>query len=121
MSAEKSEGKTVSLTKKTVKEVLDETKSAIKEYLHETEIKLKERFRKLIISSIISIVLVTVAISFMGTAAIFITIGGFKYLSMFMQAWLALILMGITSIVIGLVFLLAVFIIIRRQLKTPKK
>jgi hypothetical protein len=40
---------------------------------------------------------------------------------MFMQAWLALILMGITSIVIGLVFLLAVFIIIRRQLKTPKK
>ena len=121
MSAEKSEGKTVSLTKRTVKEVIDEIKSAIKEYLHETEVKVKASLRTLLISSIISLVLVAVAIAFMGTAVIFIIIGWFKYLSLTTPEWLALIVMGIISIVIGLIFLFAVFMIIRRQLRTPRK
>lgn len=112
---------TISVSKSTFKDLLDKIKEAIKESFKETEAALKERLKKLLITSIIGVVLVAMVIAFIGTAVVFIIIGGYKYFSMYLPAWLAWILMGVISIIIGVVLLVAVFFIIRNQLKTPKK
>jgi hypothetical protein len=59
-------------------------------------------------------------ISLLGSAALFLLIGQLKYLSTFMPVWMAWDIMGITSGIIGALLLLVLFIIIRKQLRSPK-
>jgi uncharacterized membrane protein YccC len=106
----------------TIKEIIEaffnEIKAIIKEYVHEEEAALKKRLKKILITSIIISILVSLVISFIGSASLFILIGSLKYLMTFMPAWKAWYITGITSGVIGALLLLALFIIIRKQLKT---
>ena len=79
----------MSSTKKTVEDFLDEIKAAVIEYLHKMEAAAKARLKKLLVISIITMILVATASSFIGTASIFIIIGSLKYWMMFVPAWLA--------------------------------
>src|SRR5512141_2597631 len=100
--------------------ILSEIKTILREYMNETEAAVKKRLKKLIIVSIIGSVLMSLGISFIGSASLFILIGSFKYLSTSMPAWEALYIVGITSGVIAGVLFFALFIIIRRQLRSPE-
>ena len=101
--------------------ILNEIKAILKEYMNEAETAFKKRLKKLLIVSIVSSVLMALGISFLGSASLFVLIGSFKYLSTSMPAWEALYIMGITSGIIAGVLFLALFIIIRNQLRSPKK
>jgi hypothetical protein len=100
--------------------ILNEIKAILKEYVNETEAAVKKRLKRLLITSIVGSVLMALGISFIGSASLFILIGSFKYLSTSMPAWEALYIMGITSGIIAGVLFLALFIIIRRQLRSPE-
>jgi hypothetical protein len=100
--------------------ILNEIKAILKEYLNEAETGVKKRIKRLLIVSIIGSVLMALGISFIGSASLFILIGSFKYLSTTMPAWQALYIMGITSGVIAGGLFFALFIIIRKQLSSPK-
>ena len=101
--------------------ILNEIKAIIKEYVNEAETAFKKRLKRLIIISIIGSVLMALGISFLGSASLFILIGSFKYLSTSMPAWEALYIMGITSGIIAGMLFLALFIILRKQLRSPEK
>lgn len=101
--------------------LLNEVKTLIKEYVNEAETAFKKRLKRLIIISIIGSVLMALGISFIGSASLFVLIGSFKYLSMSMPAWEALYIIGITSGVIAAAFFLALYLIIRKQLRSPEK
>jgi TRAP-type C4-dicarboxylate transport system permease small subunit len=101
--------------------ILSEIKAILKEYVNETEAAVKKRLKRLLIMSIIGSVLMALGISFIGSASLFILIGSFKYLSTSMPAWAALYIMGITSGIIAAALFLALFIIIRNQLRSPEK
>jgi phosphotransferase system glucose/maltose/N-acetylglucosamine-specific IIC component len=101
--------------------ILSEIKAILKEYINEAEDTVKQRLKRLLIISIIGSVLMALGISLLGSASLFILIGSFKYLSTSMPAWEALYIMGITSGVIAGALFFALFIIIRKQLSTPKK
>ncbi len=101
--------------------ILSEIKAILKEYLNETEATVKNRLKRLLIISIIGSVLMALGISFIGSASLFILIGSFKYLSTSMPAWEALYIMGITSGVTAGVLFFALFVIIRKQLRSPEK
>jgi len=98
--------------------LLNELKAILKEYVHETETALKKRLQKLLITGIIVGVLVALAISLAGSAALFLLIGSLKYLSTSMPAWQAWTIMGLTSAVIAGLLFLALFIIIKKQLRS---
>ena len=100
--------------------ILNEIKTILKEYMNETEAAVKKRLKKLIIISIVGSVLMSLGISFLGSASLFILIGSFKYLSTSMPAWEALYIMGITSGITAGVLFFGLFIIIRNQLRSPK-
>ena len=100
--------------------ILNEIKTILKEYMTQTEAAVKKRLKKLLIISIIGSVLMALGISFIGSASLFILIGSFKYLSTSMPAWEALYIMGITSGIIAGVLFLALFVIIRNQLRSPE-
>jgi amino acid transporter len=108
----------LSSLKEIIYALLNEAKAILKEYVHETESALKKRIQKLLIAGIVVSVLLALVISFIGSAALFILIGSLKYLSTFLPAWEAWIVMGVNSIVIAVVLLVVLFIIIRRQLKS---
>jgi hypothetical protein len=101
--------------------ILSEIKSILKEYMNETEAAFKKHLKRLLIISIIGSVLMALGISFLGSASLFILIGSFKFLSTSMPAWEALYIMGITSGIIAGVLFFALFIIIRKQLRSPAK
>ena len=101
--------------------ILREIKAILKSYMNEAEASVKKRLKKLIIISIIGSVLMALGISFLGSASLFILIGSFKYLSTSMPAWEALYIMGITSGVTAGILFFGLFIIIRNQLRSPKK
>jgi hypothetical protein len=101
--------------------ILSEIKTLLKEYLSEAEAAFKKRLKRLLIISIISSVLMALGISLIGSASLFILIGSFKYLSTSMPAWEALYIMGITSGVTAGILFFALFIIIRKQLRSPQK
>ena len=103
-----------------IKAFLNEVKAILREYVDETETALKKRLKKLLITGITISILLALVISFIGSASLFILIGSLKYLSTFMPAWEAWYITGITSGVIGALLLLALFIIIRRQLRSPQ-
>jgi hypothetical protein len=58
-------------------------------------------------------------ISLLGSASIFLLIGGLEYLSTFMPMWKAWDIIGLTSGIIGGLLFLALFLFIRRLLKEP--
>jgi len=101
--------------------ILSEIKALLKEYVNEAEAAFKKRLKRLLIISIISIILMALGISLIGSASLFILIGSFKYLSTSMPAWEALYIMGITSGVTAGILFFALFIIIRKQLRSPQK
>ncbi len=100
--------------------ILSEIKAILKEYMNEAEDAFKKRLKKLLIISIIGSVLMALGISFLGSASLFILIGSFKYLSTSMPAWEALYIMGITSGVIAGGLFFALYIIIRKQLRSSE-
>jgi ABC-type multidrug transport system fused ATPase/permease subunit len=102
-----------------IKVLFNEIKAILREYVHETETALKKRLKRLLITGIIGSVLLTLIISLFGSAALFLLIGQLKYLSTFMPVWMAWDIMGITSGIIGALLLLVLFIIIRKQLRSP--
>lgn len=89
--------------------------------MNEAEAAVKKRLKRLIIISIIGSVLMALGLSFLGSASLFILIGSFKYLSTSMPVWEVLYIMGITSGIRAGVLFFGLFIIIRNQLKSPKK
>jgi len=103
-----------------IKVLFNEIKAILREYVHETEVALKKRLKKLLIISITGSVLLALGISLIGSASLFILIGSLKYLSTFMPAWEAWYIIGITSGVIAGVLFLALFIIIRKQLRSSQ-
>ena len=108
----------------TLREIIDvlfnEIKAILEKYVHETETALKKRLQRLLISGIVVCVLLALAISLIGSAALFLLIGSLKYLSTFMPAWMAWTIMGLTSGAISALLLLLLFIIIRKQLRTKQ-
>ncbi|MCW4025074.1 MAG: hypothetical protein NWF01_08580 [Candidatus Bathyarchaeota archaeon] len=102
-----------------IKTILNEAKAALKEFLQETETNAKQQLKKLLIISIISSILLAVAISFLGSASLFLLVGSLKYMKMFVPAWLAWIIMGITAIIIAIVLIIVLYLIIRKQLSSP--
>jgi len=101
--------------------ILSEVKAILKAYMNEAEAVVKKRLKRLIIISIVGSVLMALGISLIGSASLFILIGSFKYLSTSMPAWAALYIMGITSGVTAGILFFALFIIIRKQLRSPEK
>jgi di/tricarboxylate transporter len=108
------------LLREIISALLKELKTALREYVQETETALKKRLQKLLISGIIMSILLALIISLIGSAALFLIIGQLKYLSTFMPAWEAWDIMGLTSGAIGALFLLVLFIFIRKQLRTKQ-
>jgi hypothetical protein len=100
--------------------ILKEIKAILKEYMHETETAVKKRLKRLIMISIVTSVLLSLGISLIGSASLFILIGSLKYLGTFMPAWKAWYIIGITSGIAAGVLFLALFIIIKKQLKSPE-
>ncbi len=109
----------------TIKEIIEalfnEIKAFLKEYLNETGTAIKKRLKKLLITSIIFSVLTALGISFIGSASLFILIGSLKYLMTLMPAWKAWYVTGISSGVIGALILLALLLIIRKQLRSSQR
>ena len=103
-----------------IRAILNEIKAILKEYMNEAEVAFKKRIKRLLIINIVGSVLMALGISFLGSASLFILLGSFKYLRTSMSAWEALYIMGITSGVIAGVLFFALFIMIRRQLRSPE-
>lgn len=100
--------------------LLNEVKAALKEYATKQQEALKPRLKKLLIISIIGAVLLALGISMAGSAALFILIGSLRYLQTFLPSWAAWLIMGVTSAIIAAALFLVLFLIIRKQLSTPK-
>jgi hypothetical protein len=108
----------LSFVSKYADKIMDEIRVILREYAHETEAVLKKRLKKLVLMGILTSILVSLGISMLGTADLFLTIGGLKYLSTTMPAWKAWDIMGLTSAVTGAVVLLALFLIVRKQFRS---
>ncbi len=107
-----------------VREIIDalvkEIRAVLREYVRETEDAVKKRLQRLLISGIIVGVLLALVISLIGSAVLFLLIGSLKYLSTSMPAWEAWSVMGLTSAVIGGLLFLALFLFIRKELRTKR-
>jgi uncharacterized membrane protein YccC len=108
----------LSTIREIINALLKEIKDVLREYLHETSTALKKRLQKLLITGIILSILLALVILLVGSAVLFLIIGQLKYLSTFMPAWMAWDIMGLTSGAIGALFLLVLYLIIRKQLRT---
>ena len=104
--------------KEIIYSLLNEIKAILKEYLRETETALKKRLQRLLIAGIIVAVLVALVILLIGSAALFLIIGSLKYLSTFMPAWEAWMIMGLTSAVVATLLFVVLFIFIRKKLQS---
>jgi O-antigen ligase len=108
----------LSFVSKYADKIMDEIRVILREYAHETEAVLKKRLKKLVLMGILTSILVSLGISMLATADLFLTIGGLKYLSTMMPAWKAWDIMGLTSAVTGAVVLLALFLVVRKQFRS---
>ena len=108
-----------------IREIIDtlfkEIKCILKDYVHETEIAVKKRLKKFLIMGIVYFALLALTISLFVFAVLFLIIGQLKYLSTFMPAWQAWDIMGLISGFFGALFLLMLYMIIRKQLRTEPK
>ena len=111
----------MSFIREIIDSLLKEIKSILKEHLRETTNALKKRLQKLLITGIIAGILFVVLIALIGSGVLFLIIGQLTYLSTFMPAWMAWDIMGLTSIGIGALILLVLYLIIRKQLRTKPK
>jgi hypothetical protein len=100
--------------------ILNEIKAALKEYANEAETAVKKRIKKLIIISIVGSVLISLGISLAGSASLFILIGSLRYLETTMPAWEAWYIVGATSAIAAAALFIALALIIKKQLTTPK-
>jgi flagellar basal body-associated protein FliL len=100
--------------------ILNEIKAALKEYANQAEAAFKKRIRKLLIVSIVGTVLMSLGISLAGSASLFILIGSLRYLETTLPAWEAWLIMGTTSAIASAALFIALFLIIRKQLSSPK-
>ena len=100
--------------------ILNEIKAILKEYMNEAEAALKKRLKPLLVLGIVGSVLLALGILLVGSAALFILIGSLKYLGTFMPVWEAWYIIGITSGVIAGVLFLALYIMIRKHLRSPE-
>ena len=105
----------MSIVRKFTDAIFNEIRAILREYAHETEAALKQRLKRLVLMGIITSILVSLVITMLGTADLFLTIGELKYLSTMMPAWKAWDIMGVTSGVSGVVLFLVLFLIIRKQ------
>jgi phosphotransferase system glucose/maltose/N-acetylglucosamine-specific IIC component len=103
-----------------IKLVLNEAKAAIKEYMQQTESAVKKRLKKILIFSIITAILLSLGISLAGAASLFLLIGSIKYLYTILPQWEAWVVMGITAAIAAAAFFAALFLIIKKQLSSPK-
>jgi len=103
-----------------IEALFNEIKAVLKGFVHETETALKERFKKILITSIIISILLALTISFVGSAPILTQIGSLEYLMTFMPALKSWYITGITSAVVGSMILLVLFLIVRKQLRSPQ-
>ena len=104
-----------------IKTILNEAKAAIKEYISETETAVKQRLKKLLIIGIVSAVLLSLGISLAGAASLFLLIGSIKYLYTIMPQWEAWVVIGITAAIAAAALFAVLFLIIKKQLSTPKQ
>ena len=100
--------------------ILNEIKAALKEYANQAETAFKKRIKKLLIISILGTVLMSLGISLAGSAALFILIGSLRYLETSMPSWAAWLTMGTTSAIAAAALFVVLFLIIRKQLSSPK-
>ena len=108
----------MSIVRKITDSIFSEIKAILREYAHETEVAVKRRIKRLVLMAIVSCVLVSLVITMLGTASLFLMIGELKYLSLSMPEWEAFDIMGITAAVIAIVLFLVLFLIIRKQLNS---
>ncbi len=106
--------------KEIIKSFLEELKCVLKEYADKQEAALKARLKKILIISIMGMVILALAISLAGAASLFFLIGTLRYLETFLPAWQAWLIMAATAGVIATVLFTALYLIIRKQLTTPK-
>jgi hypothetical protein len=108
----------LSIVRKLSDAILNEVRAILREYVQETEAAIKKRLQRLLIMGIITSILVSLVISMLGTADLFLTIGELKYLSTMMPAWKAWDIMGVTSGVSGAVLFVVLYVLIKKQLKS---
>lgn len=106
--------------KELIIQVLDQIKEALKEYAQKQEGAMKRRLKRLLIYSITGAVLMSVGISMAGAASLFFLIGSLRYLQTFMPAWQAWFVVAASSAVTAAVLFIALFFVIRSQLRAPK-
>ena len=100
--------------------LLKEIKSVLRDYVHEAGAALKKRLQRLLIFGIIVGVLLALIISLLGSAVLFLLVGSLKYLSTLVPVWEAWGVMGLTSAFMGGLLFLALFLFIRKELRTKR-
>jgi hypothetical protein len=100
--------------------ILNEIKEALKDYADKAEAAFKKRIKKLLIISIVGAVFMSLGISLAGSASLFILIGSLRYLETSMPAWEAWLIMGTTAAIAAAALFVMLFLIIRKQLTSPK-
>jgi integral membrane sensor domain MASE1 len=106
--------------KEIISQFLNEVKAILKEYLSKQEAALKKRLQKLLTLTITGAVLLALGISMAGSAALFILIGSLRYLETFLPAWEAWLIIGATAAIAAAALFLTLYLIIRKQLASPK-
>jgi flagellar basal body-associated protein FliL len=104
-----------------ITQFFDEVKAAIKEYAQKQEAALKQRIKKLLVISIVSTVLLSIAITTSAAASLFFLIGFLRYLETFLPPWQAWMVIGVTSTVAAAALFGGLAIIIKKQTSTPKE
>jgi hypothetical protein len=95
-----------------------ELRAILREFAYETEKAAKKRLKRLVIYGIVTSILVSLVISLLGSAALFLLLGLLEYLRIFMPAWKAWDIVGLTAGVVAGLFFLGLFAMIRKELKT---
>ncbi len=103
-----------------ITQFFNEVKATLKEYLSRQEAAFKQRLKRILIITITGAVLMMLGISLAGSASLFILIGSLRYLETFLPAWQAWLIIGATSAVAAAALFIALALIIRKQLTTPK-
>ena len=106
--------------KEIIRSFLEELRCVLKEFADKQEAVLKTRLKKILITSIMGAVILSLAISLAGAAALFFLIGTLRYLETFLPAWQAWLVMASIAGVIAAALFITLYLIIRKQLATPK-
>jgi len=105
--------------KELIKSILNELKCAIKEYAEKQEAALKIQLRKILYLTITGAILLVLAITLAGTAALFLLIGSLRYLQTFLPTWQAWLVMAAASALIAAILFLTLYYLVKRLFTTP--